>query len=97
MKYKVLSASRSVFGGSAAEVEALLEQNRAKEAQLRGLQSSLAEVKTELAEVRARVTLIVASVVVLIVGTSFVASSLPSEWWGQSFTELAATEFLHLN
>jgi len=87
----------SVFGGSAAEVEALLRQNREKEAQLQGLQRSLAEVKTELAEVRARIILLVVSIVVLLVGTGIATSTLPTEWWGQSFTELAATELLHMN
>lgn len=64
---------------------------------MQGLQRSLAEVKTELAEVRARIILLVVSIVVLLVGTGIATSTLPTEWWGQSFTELAATELLHMN
>ena len=78
----------SSFGGAAAEVEALLELNKEKESRVRVLERSLAESKTELADLQVLVTILVSSVL-LLVTAGFVIYSLPSEWWGQSFTELA--------
>jgi len=59
----------SVFGGSAAEVDALLKLNKDKEARLRSLQGSLAEARKELVEVRATSTLFGAAALVLLAVT----------------------------
>ena len=78
-----------VLGGAAAEVEALLEQTREKDVQVRVLQRSLAEAKTELDDLK---TLI--SSCSILVGVGIVFASLPSEWWAQTFSQLAATELV---
>jgi len=82
------ATGESSTGGAAAEVEALLELNKEKESRVRVLERSLAESKTELADLQVLVTILVSSVL-LLVTAGLVIYSLPSEWWGQSFTELA--------
>jgi hypothetical protein len=78
-----------MLGGAAAEVEALLEQTREKDTQVRVLQRSLAEAKTELDDLK---TLVSSATILVAVGVVF--ASLPSEWWVQTFSELAATELV---
>uniref|UniRef100_A0A7S2FQG0 Cyclic nucleotide-binding domain-containing protein n=1 Tax=Haptolina brevifila TaxID=156173 RepID=A0A7S2FQG0_9EUKA len=81
--------------GAAAEVEALLEQNKAKEVQVRMLQRALAESKSARADLQGQVTLLVALGLVVLVGGVAIAA-LPSDWWAHTLPELAANEFLQL-
>ena len=83
-----LDPCEPLLGGAAAEVEALLEQTREKETQVRVLERSLKETKTELDDLKA----LVSSVLVL-GGVVLALASVPSEWWTESFAELAANEF----
>ena len=57
--------------------------------QVRVLKRSLAEAKTELDDLK---TLVSSATILVAVGVVF--ASLPSEWWVQTFSELAATELV---
>ena len=79
---------RGVSRSAAAEVEALLEQNKAQAAQVRVLQNKLAGAQTELSGFRAKIAF---AAVLLLLGTGLAQS----EWWEESLTEAAANTFLH--
>jgi len=81
--------------GAAAEVTALLKQNREKEDELRSLKRTLSETKTELADNKLIVKFLVGLGVVQ-VATSFAANTFASGGWQLGFSELAASELAHL-